>query len=295
MLNIVRETWTSFRDRDGRLLSGAVAFYVVLAMAPLGLIAVIIAEVVLGPEAARGELSVQLSAIIGQELSDFITESVARTRNTGQTRLAQLVIASVVGYVSVRLFVMLRRALNHLWGVRSHTRPSLSEKGRPVLKRRMTAAVMVAVFASALLALVAIRSGINAAAQWGLAIPTALAPLVSFLPFLLVMSTLIALVLRYLPDAEVHWRDAIVGAFLTSVFVALGSFVIADYLGYTSPASAYGAAGSFVALLLWIYYTTQIMFLGASFTRAWARHHRRDITPLPHASRVVAAERISIL
>jgi membrane protein len=94
---------------------------------------------------------------------------------------------------------------------------------------------------------------------------------------------LIALVYRWLPDAIISWRDVWVGAAVTCLFVLAGSFLIGIYLGYASPASIYGAAGSLIVLLLWIYYTTQIFLMGAVFTRAWARRHGRAIEPLSYA------------
>jgi membrane protein len=98
-----------------------------------------------------------------------------------------------------------------------------------------------------------------------------------------VLWLLISLVYRWLPDATISWRDVWVGAAVTSLFIVGGSFLIGLYLGYASPASWYGAAGSLVVLLLWIYYTTQIFLMGAVFTRAWARRRGRAIEPLPYA------------
>ncbi|MGB5813330.1 MAG: YhjD/YihY/BrkB family envelope integrity protein, partial [Polyangiales bacterium] len=100
---------------------------------------------------------------------------------------------------------------------------------------------------------------------------------------LVVLGVLIALVYRWLPDATITWRDAAVGASATSLFIVGGSLLIGSYLAYASPASWYGAAGSLIVMLLWIFYTTEIFLMGAVFTRAWARRHGRAIEPLPYA------------
>jgi membrane protein len=149
-------------------------------------------------------------------------------------------------------------------------------------RRRLLAFAMVLIFGSSLIALVLLHSGAAAAANFlgdsGYALTLA-----EFGSAFGVLAPLIALVYRWLPDAVIAWRDVWVGAAVTCLFVLGGSFLIGIYLGYASPASIYGAAGSLIVLLLWIYYTTQIFLMGAVFTRAWARRHGRAIEPLPYA------------
>jgi membrane protein len=141
---------------------------------------------------------------------------------------------------------------------------------------------MVLIFGSSLVALVLLHSGAAAAAHL-MGDSRYMLTLAEFGSAFGVLAPLIALVYRWLPDATIAWRDVWVGAAVTCLFVLGGSFLIGIYLGYASPASIYGAAGSLIVLLLWIYYTTQIFLMGAVFTRAWARHRGRAIEPLPYA------------
>jgi membrane protein len=141
---------------------------------------------------------------------------------------------------------------------------------------------MVLVFGSSLVALVVLHAGAAAAAHL-FGDSRHMLTVAEFGSAFAVIAPLIALVYRWLPDAVISWRDVWVGAAVTCLFVLGGSFLIGIYLGYASPASIYGAAGSLIVLLLWIYYTTQIFLLGAVFTRAWARQRGRAIEPLPFA------------
>jgi membrane protein len=170
-----------------------------------------------------------------------------------------------------------------MWGIRPKllVHASRSETLH-LVERRLLAFAMVLVFGSSLIALVLLHSGAAAAAHL-FGDSRYMLTLAEFGSAFAVMAPLIALVYRWLPDAVIAWRDVWVGAAVTCLFVLGGSFLIGIYLGYASPASIFGAAGSLIVLLLWIYYTTQIFLLGAVFTRAWARRRGRAIEPLPFA------------
>jgi membrane protein len=277
------ETWRYFASHDGRLLSGAIAFYACLAIAPLGVVALLIASLVMPEAEAREELVLQIATFIGSDLATFVVGAIVElgTRATGWA-------APVIGlvfmlYISTRLFSMLRRALNHMWGIRPKllvhaSRPQMLQLAR----RRLLAFVITLVFGSSLIALMLFHSGATAAANL-LGQSRYWLTLTEFGSAFAVLTALMGLVYRWLPDAVIAWRDVWVGAAVTCLFVLGGSFLIGIYLGYASPASIYGAAGSFIVLLLWIYYTTQIFLMGAVFTRAWARNRGRAIEPLPYA------------
>ncbi len=240
MVSLLIETWRYFASHDGRLLSGAIAFYASLAIAPLGVVALLIASLVMSESTAREELVGQVAAFLGPDLAAYLINTIVKLGDEATSFAAPVIGAIFMLYISARLFSMLRRALNHMWGI------------RPKLLVHASRSESLAEFGSAVA----------------------------------VIAPLIALVYRWLPDAVISWRDVWVGAAVTCLFVLGGSFLIGIYLGYASPASIYGAAGSLIVLLLWIYYTTQIFLLGAVFTRAWARRHGRAIEPLPFAETV---------
>jgi membrane protein len=287
MVSLLIETWRYFVSHDGRLLSGAIAFYASLAIAPLGVVALMIASLVMPEHAARQELVGQLAVFLGPNMAHFIVETITALGDETTTYAAPIVGALFMLYIAARLFTMLRRALNHMWGIRPKllVRATNAER-RHILERRLLAFAMVLVFGSSLIAIVVLHSAASAAAQF-FRDSAYMLSLAEFASAFAVLGPLIALVYRWLPDAVIAWRDVWVGAAVTCLFVLGGSFLIGVYLGRVSPASMYGVAGSLIVLLLWIYYTTQIFLLGAVFTRAWARRKGRAIEPLPYAEVVV--------
>lgn len=284
MVSVAKETWRYFLSHDGRLLSGAIAFYASLAIAPLGVVALLITSLVMTESRAREELVEQLSAFIGRDLATYLTDTIVQLGSEAVTSVAAPVIGALfMLYVAGRLFTMLRRALNHMWGIRPKLLVNASRSEvYHLIRRRLLAFAMVLVFGSSLIALVLLHSGVTAAANL-IGNSHYILTLAQFGSAFGVLVPLIALVYRWLPDATIAWRDVWIGATVTCVFVLLGSFLIGIYLGYASPASIYGAAGSLIVLLLWIYYTAQIFLLGAVFTRVSARHRGRAIEPLSYA------------
>lgn len=283
MVSLLIEAWRYFASHDGRLLSGAIAFYASLAIAPLGVVALLIASLVMPEAEARAELVGQVGSFIGSDLATFLVEAIVQLGDKTTSWAAPILGLLFMLYISTRLFSMLRRALNHMWGIRPKllVHSSRSEMFH-FAQRRLLAFAMVLIFGSSLLVLVLLHSAAAAAAHlFGGGGSTV--TLVQFGSAFAVLAPLIALVYRWLPDAIIAWRDVWVGAAVTCLFVLAGSFLIGIYLGYASPASIYGAAGSVIVLLLWIYYTTQIFLMGAVFTRTWARRHGRAIEPLSYA------------
>jgi len=283
MVSLLIETWRYFVSHDGRLLSGAIAFYASLAIAPLGVVALLIASLVMPEAEARRELVGQLDAFLGSELAAFLVDAIVMLGNEATSYAAPVIGALFMLYVCARLFSMLRRALNHMWGIRPKLVVHATRAERLLLlERRLLAFAMVLVFGSSLIALVLLHSGASAAAHV-FGDSTYMLTLAEFGSAFAVLAPLIALVYRWLPDAIIAWRDVWVGAAVTCVFVLGGSFLIGLYLGQVSPGSLYGVAGSLIVLLLWIYYTTEIFLMGAVFTRAWASHRGRAIEPLAYA------------
>ena len=283
MVSLLLETWRYFVSHDGRLLSGAIAFYAALAIAPLGVVALLIASLVMPEAAARQELVEQVAVFVGPELAAYLIESIVELGDEATSMAAPVIGAVFMLYVSTRLFSMLRRALNHMWGIRPKllVHSNRSEMFH-LIERRLLAFAMVLIFGSSLIALILLHSGAIAAARF-FGDNTYMLTAAEFGSAFAVLVPLIALVYRWLPDAIIAWRDVWLGAAVTCLFVLGGSFLIGIYLGQVSPGSLYGVAGSLIVLLLWIYYTTQIFLMGAVFTRAWASHRGRAIEPLPYA------------
>lgn len=285
VVRVLRQTWRSFREHEGSLLAGAIAFYALLALAPSGVLAIAILGSVLGEEAARGELQAQLEHIFDENLALFLAKAIGRSASSDSTVATALSIVIFV-FVSVRLFWMLRAALNLLWGIRSTLAPGFRGLAGQVLRRRLLAFVMVFAFGAALFLVAVGKATLSAAAEkiGGIAI---VYRLLDFGGSVAILTTLVALVFVLLPDAKIHWRDAFLGALVTTALALAGAYLVGHLVADFAVADAWGGAGSLIALLIWVYYTAQIFFLGAIFTRHWAHEHGRGVEPLKHARRVV--------
>ena len=288
MWSIVKEAGSeSVADRVPRL-GAALAFYTTFALAPLLIIVVAIAGLVFGREAAEGRLLSEMRSLVGDEGADALQALVAAAGQPGAGVFASVVGGLVLLFGAVGLFVELQDALNTIWKVE----PKPGRAVWVIVRGRFLSFSLV--LGSAFLLLVSLvvsaamsaMSGLFVGAQSSL-IPHIIQWIVSFG----VITGLFAMIYRLLPDAEIAWRDVWFGAAVTSVLFTAGKSLIGLYLGQTATTSVYGAAASFVVLLLWNYYTAQIFLFGAELTKAHAIRFGFGIVPEPHAVAVTPAAR----
>ena len=282
-LTVVR--WTSDR---GPKLAAALAFYTSFAVAPVLLIAIALAGLFFGEDAARGAVSREISGLVGTRIGRGIEEMLKTAWQPRAGAIATLlgIIALLFGASGV--FVELQDSLNIIWKVKK-------KAGRGLwgtIRDRFLSFTMVLGIGFLLLVSLALSAGLEALSHLmtrgnG---QTLLIGLVNPVLSLVVISGLFAAAFKILPDAETRWRDVAVGAILTAVLFTLGKHLIGLYLGRSTICSTYGAAGSFVLLLLWIYYSSQVFFFGAEFTKAWA--DLRGAPPQPASDAIFAEQRM---
>jgi len=238
--------------------AAALAFYTLFSLAPIMIFAVTATGIVLGPEAAAGRIIGQLEGLIGPEPAQVVEQVIASTQitQTGWLPTVAGIFAMVLGASAV--FVQLQRALNGIWDV-SEPRHSnnLITLGINRLLSLIIALIFALIIMASLLMTVFLRA-INFSLIAGLETGISLA----------LMTLLFALVFRILPNVSLRWRDVLPGAAITALLFLIGRYLIASYLTLTAPASAYGAAGSLVLLLVWIYASALILLFGAAITRA---------------------------
>lgn len=296
LLKISYEEW---RADKGSRLAAALAFYTLLSMAPLLVLAVSIVGLVFGAEAARGELTEKLHALMGPQAAGGVETLLAAASSRKQGLIAAILSVVVSFFGASGVFGELQDSLNTIWEV--VPKPGRGFAG--VIKDRIFSFVMVLVVALLLLLSLVVSTVLSAAsgAVQGAGQGTRIAPLVALLwsavnlvVSLGVTTLLFAVVFKVLPDVHIPWRSVWVGGLATAVLFTVGKYLLGIYLGRASVASPYGAAGSVVVMILWIYYSSQILFFGAEFTQVYARSRGEHIAPtdkaMPMAWRFTHAE-----
>jgi membrane protein len=273
-------------ERNAFVHAGSLAFYTLFSLAPVVIIAVSIAGAVFGEEAARGEIVAQLDDFVGRDAAQAVEEAVARSR----PEVAGLV-PSLAGFMALVLgattvFAQMQISLNRIWGVVS--KPQKSSILILVKNRILSLAIILTIGFILLVSLllnVALRAVIRYADAW-IPVPPTLLTGTELLLSLAIVTLLFAVIFKVLPDVVIDWRDVWAGAAMTAVLFITGRYFIALYLAYTAPASTYGAAGSLVLILLWVYYSSLILFFGAALTKARVLASGKRIVPRATAVRV---------
>jgi membrane protein len=247
-------------------LGAALAYYAIFSMAPLLVITVAVAGLFFGREAVQGQLVEQLRGLVGEKGGEAIQAMVASAHEPTTGTLATIGSIAMLIFGAAGLFMELQGALNTIWEV-----PSKSSGVWGFIRARLLSFSMVAASAFLLLVSLVISAGLAAVGslfgEWGASI---VGQIVSFVVSLAVITTLFAMIYRYLPDERIAWRDVWLGSAVTAILFTIGKTLIGLYLGHSSAASAYGASGSLAVLLIWLYYSAQIFLFGAEFTRAYA-------------------------
>jgi membrane protein len=255
-------------------------------MAPLMIILITFFGAVFGVEAARGVIAVRLSGAVGPLAAALVVVAVRRSRIDESGLLPTLLGVGALLAGSTTVFAQMQTSLNQFWGVTS--RPSRS--GIVVfLTARLESLSLVLVIGLLLLTSLVISTMVAATLQFaGERVPVP-APMVAALDVMVSLAGatgLFAMIFKILPDVHLQWRDMWFGAFVTALLFVVGRLGISMYLTRTAPDSTYGAAGSLVVLLLWVYYSSLILFFGAAITRAVIRDRGDRITPKATAVRV---------
>lgn len=285
---IVTDASYAWVDDRAPRLGAALAYYAIFSIAPLLIIAIAIAGFVFGPEAAQGKITAQVVHLVGPQGGEAIQAMLESANKRDARTLASIlgVVMLVVG--AAGLFGQLQDALNTVWGVRPKSGRGIWE----FIRVRFLSLSMVLGVAFLLLVSLIVSSVLSAIGgllgDWqvgttGLLITTSLD--------LFIFTLLFALIYRYLPDAQIIWRDVWFGAAVTALLFTIGKFLIGLYLGQAGVGSAYGPAGSLAILLVWLYYTAQIFLFGAELTKAFANHMGTWIQPKEHAEPVNANAR----
>jgi membrane protein len=279
------DTVRDFLDDSALAQAATIAFYALLSMAPLLVIAIAIAGAVWGADAARTQIIGQFGGLMGEDAGKAIDEAV---KNAGEQK-SQGVLATSFGVVilivgAMGVFGRIKAALNTIWEVEA--KPGRGIGG--IIRDNLLSFAMVMCIAFLLLVSLAVSAALAALGGWierVIAMPPAATWTLNFVVSIAIIALLFAAMYKVLPDAKIAWRDIWIGAVTTSLLFNLGKFAIGYYLGRSSTVSVYGAGASLMLILLWVYYSSIIFLFGAEFTQVYARWSGSQIEPAAHAQR----------
>jgi membrane protein len=283
LFGLVKETAIGWSKGQTFQLGAALAYYGVFALAPTLVIALAMAGILFGEDAAQGRLTATLEDALGPAVAQAFAEVLAYVHVTGSGWKATVIGIALVLFASTGLFTQLQLALNAIWGVQ----PKPGRGFWNVLRGRFFAFILVLgtgallvlslIANTALLALNSFVGPINWSGEYymweGM----------NWFLTLMLQTLLFALIYKLLPDAIITWRDVGIGAFITALLFALGNFLICQYLYRAAPASVYGPAGSLVVVMLWVYYSSQILLFGAELTKNFANRYGKPMQPAKYA------------
>lgn len=266
---VLNESLNSWINHRAGSKSAALAFYTLFSMTPILMLAIAFAGYIFGAEAAQGEIVAQVQGLVGPNGAQAIQALLAAARDPASGLLATLVASVLLLIGTTSVFVELKGSLDELWGIDRPHQPAFTV----LLRTRLLSFGLVLVLAFLLLvslvvsaALAMLEKYAHGALGSSVVILATASSIISFG----VIACMFAVIYKTLPDAPLSWRDVWIGAAFTAGLFSLGKYAIGLYLGNSGVASGFGAAGSLIALLLWVYYSAQIFFLGAEFTRQYA-------------------------
>ena len=289
VMRILKRAAGQFSTDGAFTLAAALSFYLALSMAPLVMVCLAIAGQIWGNQAASEQLVQDAQRLVGTQGAQSIQAIVANVNRPGSSTsaLAVGIVAALLGATGV--FVQLQSSLNTIWNVMPTSGRGLtgylSDRLWSLLMVLLVGAMLLAsLILSTALSTVNARLGAVVNLRWGW-------QLADVAGSLALATLLFAAVVKTLPYAEIRWRHVWLGAAVTSVLFNVGKFLIGLYLGYSGMGSAYGAAGSLIVVLVWVYYSSLIMFFGAELTQAYVREAGEPIRPSAHAVPLTSQKR----
>lgn len=285
---VLKRTFGDFGEDNGTRLAAALSYYTVFSLPPLLVLLLLILGAVLDPEQVQSIMEGQVGDLLGPAGSEQIAGILAQTEGPG-TGLAAVLGGGALLLGALGAFAELQNALNRIFRVTPD--PARGGLRRMIGQRFMGFGMLLTIAFLLMVSLVV--SSVLSAFSGAVAdlLPGALSGValmaINFLLSLAVISLLFGLLLRVVPDAVVAWQDAFLGGLVTAVLFVIGQFALGLYFGQAEPGSAFGAAGALALLLVWIYYSAIILFIGAEFTQSYASERGSGVVPADGAVRVV--------
>jgi membrane protein len=291
IFRVLKSSATEFTSNNSFRHAAALSYYTIFSLPPLLLIVITVASRIYGGEALTGQIYGQLKGLVGAESAAFLQESIAKFTLQQKSGIATAVGLGALIFAATTFFVTLQESINDIWNLQVKT------QGIGIwqyVQQRLLSFGLILSVALLLLISFVVSAVLSIFTGWlQRHIPEAgvlAIKLVDFSISLVVTTLLFGLIYRFLPDAIIRWRDVSIGAFITAALFILGKYLISFYISQSNPGSAFGAAGSAIVLLVWINYSSLIIFFGAEFTQEFADAFGQRVQPKAHAVRVKMTE-----
>jgi membrane protein len=288
---IMKDTYTGFTDDKGLKLSASLSYYTVFSLGPLLLLLISLAGLFFGRDAIQGQLFSEINGLLGNEAAAQIQEIIKNLELTGKTNTAIFIGAITLIIGATTVFGDIQDSINIIWRVKAKPKRGWLK----LIKDRLLSSSLIVGLGFLLCVSLIINGALKALNDALMArfpdVTVVLFNIINLVVSFGVITVLFGIIFKVLPDVKIHWRDVRTGAFFTACLFMLGRFLIGLYIETAGTASAYGAAGSIIVILVWVYYTAAILYFGAEFTRVYADHIGLRIEPAAYAVYVETTER----
>jgi membrane protein len=284
---ILKQAVIAWQRDNAMRLSAAVAMYTILSLAPLLVISIKITALVLGDEAASRQVEQQLQAFLGPSMAAAVNDMIIHASLARNGVFATIISVAVLLFIASNVFLELRDSLNSIWGID----PQGSGGMWGMIRDRLLSLGMVFVIGFLLLVSQFLTTSLTFLSRYVMGGPGWASVAIDLVVSTVLVTLLFAALFRVLPDAQLTWKEALLGAAVTAVLFKIGQYAQALYFTYAATASAYGAAGTVIVILLWVYYSCWILFFGAELIQAYVQSQGRRIAAAAYARQVDTDDR----
>lgn len=281
--DLLKETYKQFDEDNAIKLSASLSYYTIFALPPLIIIILSICGVFFGTDAVTGKFFWQINGMVGKEAALQIQETLKNIELSNSNVFATIVGSVTLAIGASGVFAEIQSSINFIWGLKAKPNKGLIK----FVKNRLMSFSMIAAVGFLLLVSLSVNTVMDLLnARLIRYFPDATVYLFYLLnTVILFLSTtlLFSIIFRTLPDGSIAWKDTLIGASVTAVFFMIGKFAIGYYIGSSTIGSAYGAAGSVIVILVWVYYSAIILYFGAEFTKVYAQQYGKKIIPNDYA------------
>jgi membrane protein len=288
-LSLIKDTLKEWGEDQGSRLAAALAYYTTFSIAPLLVIVIAFAGLLGGREAAHGLVMAQVEDLTGTQGREFIQSMIETAAEPSTGAMASIIGAGILIVGALGVFNEMQNALNTIWDVEPKPIKNWGPRVRRFLSKRLLSFSLLIGIGFLLLVSLVVSAGLSALSEYLRGFPALSEIMIQVLNIIIslgLITVLFALIFKFVPDVEVTWSNVWLGSAITAILFTIGKTLIGLYLGRSNIGDTFGAAGSLVLIMIWVYYSSQILFLGAEFTQVYSKKTSPKPPPNEHAKTV---------